>query len=306
MNRFFALLLISSCFYTCGSEDDNPNPRIVVDPPVVQGLVFISSVNSPATVYTSLINSLNSSPNTTILADVDHSSLADDVGVELRLTRSVYYDDPAASTPILSENSMAALDLPQQIVIWRAVTGETYLAYSSSNYFRDRHGTSGDRLTDYGIQQEDFTTTAAVDDAPFTTPSTASRDQGISSTVSSRDFDATYMALVAAINNTIDQDIYAEIDFQARANTISENLLPTKLIIFGNANWDSPLIRSGQSACLDLPQKMLVWEAADGTVTISYNNMNYLATRHGISTAQEEVSLVDGLLNSLAAEAAGL
>lgn len=306
MIRFFALVLISSSFFSCGSDDDSPPPAIMTSPPQSAGLTYLSTVNSPAAAYTSLINLIAGFPGLELLADVEHSAQADAIDIELRLTRSLYFDAPAISIPILADNQLAALDLPQQMVVYRAITGETYLAFTAAGYFQDRYGTPSNTLRDYELIMEDLMNLAANDDAPFENPSTGAGLPGIISQSSNQDFATTYSSLVQAITNTLDQEIYAEIDFEQRAFANSLELRPTRLLIFGNPNWDIPLLRASQIACIDIPHKMLVWEAADGSIQIAYNDMDYLAARHGISLSQEEVGLLNNLLASVALEAAGM
>jgi uncharacterized protein (DUF302 family) len=38
------------------------------------------------------------------------------------------------------------------------------------------------------------------------------------------------------------------------------------------------------TVALDLPLKILVWEAADGAAWVGYNTPEYLAERHGVPT----------------------
>jgi len=42
------------------------------------------------------------------------------------------------------------------------------------------------------------------------------------------------------------------------------------------------LMQCQQTAAIDLPQKALVWEDAQGDVWLSYNDPSYIALRHGI------------------------
>ena len=56
---------------------------------------------------------------------------------------------------------------------------------------------------------------------------------------------------------------------------------PTKLLIFGNPAAGTPLMIASPSIAIDLPLKILVWEDADHTVRISYNDPAWLQARHG-------------------------
>ena len=67
-----------------------------------------------------------------------------------------------------------------------------------------------------------------------------------------------------------------------------------------------PLMQAEQSIGIDLPQKMLVFENADGVVTIAWNDPLYVAARHGISGQDERLTAIAALLSDLASNAAGI
>ncbi len=57
---------------------------------------------------------------------------------------------------------------------------------------------------------------------------------------------------------------------------------------------------------MDLPQKMLVWQEANGTVKISYNDPDYLANRHGIAGNTDTLDKIKAALQGLATGAAAI
>lgn len=65
-----------------------------------------------------------------------------------------------------------------------------------------------------------------------------------------------------------------------RASPVSKRLLQ-----FGNPRVGSPLIMAAPPVALDLPLKVLIWEAHDGTVRVGYTAPVYLAERHGVPCA---------------------
>ena len=94
------------------------------------------------------------------------------------------------------------------------------------------------------------------------------------------------------------------INHGANAENVGQDLRPTQLIIFGNPRLGTQLMQSSQSIAIDLPQKFLVWEDADGQVQITYNDPQYLAQRHGITDKDELLTTISNALQGLA-EAAG-
>jgi uncharacterized protein (DUF302 family) len=76
--------------------------------------------------------------------------------------------------------------------------------------------------------------------------------------------------------------IFAHLDFTADAARAGLTMRPEQLIIFGNPKAGTPLMQAEPTAGLDLPLKALIWEDADGRVTIAYNDPQYLIRRHGL------------------------
>lgn len=76
--------------------------------------------------------------------------------------------------------------------------------------------------------------------------------------------------------------IFARIDQQAEAKKVGLSLRPTQLLLFGNPQAGTPLMVTEPTIGLDLPLKVLAWEAADGKVWLSYNDANYLKQRFAL------------------------
>jgi len=55
---------------------------------------------------------------------------------------------------------------------------------------------------------------------------------------------------------------------------------PTELLIFGSPKGGTPMMQSAQTAGIDLPLKVLVWQEANGTTWLSYNDPAWIADRH--------------------------
>jgi len=74
--------------------------------------------------------------------------------------------------------------------------------------------------------------------------------------------------------------VFAHIDHAAGAAGAGLSLRPTDLLVFGNARGGTPLMQANQTIGIDLPLKVLVWQAASGATWLSYNDPNWLAKRH--------------------------
>lgn len=93
--------------------------------------------------------------------------------------------------------------------------------------------------------------------------------------------------------------IFARVDHQKNAARVDLALRPTEVIMFGNPKAGTPLMQCAQTVAIDLPQKILISEDANNKVWLSYNNPEYLKTRHhiqGCDTAIDNISkALDGV-----------
>jgi uncharacterized protein (DUF302 family) len=97
--------------------------------------------------------------------------------------------------------------------------------------------------------------------------------------------------------------IFAQIDHAAGAAEVGSTLRPTTLIIFGNARGGTPLMQSAQTAGIDLPLKLLVWEDAAGKTWVSYDEPGWVAQRHGATGVDEVVAKLSGALKAISSKA---
>jgi len=77
-------------------------------------------------------------------------------------------------------------------------------------------------------------------------------------------------------------NVFARIDHAAGATKIGKTLRPTEVLIFGNPQGGTPFMECAQTVGIDLPLKVLVWEDASAQIWLGYNDLAYLAKRHGV------------------------
>ena len=131
-------------------------------------------------------------------------------------------------------------------------------------------------------------------------PSEVVADFNVTTILSDKTFDATYNDIRSVIDGNANLTIVAELDHQANAANVELELLPTKVIIFGNPNLGTPLMQNSQTTALDLPQKILVYENAEGEVKIAFNNPELLVSRHGITNSDATLEIILAALQGLA------
>jgi uncharacterized protein (DUF302 family) len=95
--------------------------------------------------------------------------------------------------------------------------------------------------------------------------------------------------------------VFALIDHGGEAVKAGFDMRPCKLLIFGNPKAGTPLMLASPTAGLDLPLKILVWEKADGTAWLSYNDPAYLQQRYALG---DELIVNISVVEKLAAAAA--
>lgn len=98
--------------------------------------------------------------------------------------------------------------------------------------------------------------------------------------------------------------VFARVDHAAGAASVGLPLRPTEVVIFGDPKGGTALMQDQQSAGIDLPLKVLIWEDADGKAWLTYNDPAWIAGRHGLGTASAAaVKAMAALLSALAQEA---
>ena len=97
--------------------------------------------------------------------------------------------------------------------------------------------------------------------------------------------------------------LFARIDHAANAAGVDLELKPTEVILFGNPNAGTVLMQCAPTVAIDLPQKVLVWEDADGSVKLAYSNPAFMKELHAIEGCDPVLQKITGLLAGLAAAA---
>jgi uncharacterized protein (DUF302 family) len=97
--------------------------------------------------------------------------------------------------------------------------------------------------------------------------------------------------------------VFARVDHAKGARDVGLELRPTELLIFGNARGGTPLMQAQQTIGIDLPLKALAWEDAGGKVWLAYNDPEWLAARHAVTSPTAKA--LAGALGAVAKAAAG-
>ena len=125
------------------------------------------------------------------------------------------------------------------------------------------------------------------------------KEQDIITKISSKNFEDSYATLIEIITNNPNLKIIAQLDHQANASSVGLTLHPTRLILFGNPKLGTPLMQKNQMIGLDLPQKILIWEDDHGMVKVSYNNPEFLKSRHNIGDQEDIFTTISNALGAI-------
>jgi len=127
-------------------------------------------------------------------------------------------------------------------------------------------------------------------------------DNGLISVKSAHDVKTTADRLEGLLKQK-GMKVFIRINHAQGAQKIGKELRPTELIIFGNPKVGTPLMQCAQSVAIDLPQKALIWQDAQGQVWLSYNDPNYLVERHQITGCGGVIKKVGKALGNFAKSA---
>lgn len=298
---------------TCGPATDSDGVTAPTDSPAAQtaptatghgalpaGLARASGGDSVEAVHASVVEALEANDAVEIVAQVDHAASAAGVGRELPPTRLVLFGNPTLGTPLMQASPRAGIDLPQRLLVWEDDAGDVHLAYNQPDHLASRHGLPElpelDRIAEALAGLARGATGAEPELADSGEPG---RDEGLVVRRSRRGFRSTVRMLRSAIESADALTLVAVLDHRANAASVGQELTPATLLVFGNPRIGTPLMQAGRTVGVDLPQRLLVHEDADGTVWIVHEDPAHLAARHDLEGVDEQLRTVTTALAGL-------
>lgn len=97
--------------------------------------------------------------------------------------------------------------------------------------------------------------------------------------------------------------VFARIDHAAGARSVGADLLPTELMIFGNPQLGTPLMKLNREVGFDLPLKALAWKDKDGKVWLAVTNPAELNQTYALAGANGVIEKMTGALKGLTSKA---
>jgi uncharacterized protein (DUF302 family) len=100
--------------------------------------------------------------------------------------------------------------------------------------------------------------------------------------------------------------VFARVDHAAGAASVGLPLRPTEVVLFGNPKGGTVLMQDQQTAGIDLPLKVLIWEDAAGKAWLAYNDPYWIKQRHGLgTTSATAVEALAEVLDAIARDVTG-
>jgi uncharacterized protein (DUF302 family) len=94
---------------------------------------------------------------------------------------------------------------------------------------------------------------------------------------------------------------FGVIDQADLGNAAGNQVLPSRLVMFGNPALGTTFITANQKAGLDWPVRVLVYQDSDGRVHASYTDLDWIAKRHGIQNRDQEFKMATEVIRSVTA-----
>jgi uncharacterized protein (DUF302 family) len=79
----------------------------------------------------------------TLFTRIDHQKNAAGVDLKIRETEVIIFGNPKVGTPLIQCNQLAAIDLPQKMLVWTDEDNKVWLSYNDPEYLKERHDLKG-------------------------------------------------------------------------------------------------------------------------------------------------------------------
>lgn len=95
--------------------------------------------------------------------------------------------------------------------------------------------------------------------------------------------------------------VFAQIDHAAAAREVGMELAEEVVVVFGNPRGGTPLMQADPRVGIELPLRMLVWNAGEQTM-VGYHDPRDLAQDYDVEAQASALEAMSSLLDELAQE----
>ena len=185
-------------------------------------------------------------------------------------------------------NPLVGVDLPLRVLAYEEIgDGSAKVIFNSFDYLVSRYQLQSSETMDLRAAYDSALQSALAgipESARAVFENDATDPDGLTTITSPYDFDETLKRVNAAIDSQGDTMHFGVVDYQASAKAQGIDSPPATLILFGGPAPGGKAMAKAPTLGLDaFCQKFLVWQDAEGTTHLSYNNLLALAERQQVS-----------------------
>lgn len=146
-------------------------------------------------------------------------------------------------------------------------------------------------------------TAGTASHAATTAPQSTAEAQGVQTVRSAYGIDETVARLKADIAAKGIR-FFTDIDQAELGAGANIAIRPSRLILFGNPPLGVQFLSANRFAGLDWPVRMLVFQEADGSVTVAWTDFAYIATRYALKDREAQLKMASEVAASIASSVA--
>lgn len=218
------------------------------------------------------------------LLTIDHARLAAETGAHMPPARVSLIQAVDVELALVARDPRTALDLPLRVLAFETPEGTAAVTFNDADYLTGRYGLDADLAALDGYRSalqallQGFPESAVQ---PFA--SNRLKSSGVIEIVSDFDFDETIERLRDSVMSQGDTVWFGDVDYRALAEERGRSLPPATLLLFGAPEPGGKAMANAPTLGLDgFCQKLVVWQAANGSVRVAYNDLLVLAERQGV------------------------
>lgn len=273
MKACFYYILLVLLVTGCNKEEEEN----LVEP---AGTKYAVSDRDIGEVHEALMQFFNENEGMQVMNEVNFQNSSGNADLDIDPVRTIFFGNPEMGTPLIQQDPLVALDLPQHLVLFE-FKEKVFAMYNSTQYLQSRYELQeAPGLDKISGALESLVNSATASPIREAEEQEVERHKGIVTVVGERNFEQTQMNLKRALRQNENWRVISEIDHARNAYNAGMQLRPTLLFIISNPYLESSMLKENPTAGLDYPHKILIWEDTDSIVRISYNDPNYLQQRH--------------------------
>ncbi len=259
---FFAVFTVSCDF----------EPR---EAPRIAGMEYSRSTEDPRSTLDQLQKAVEANPKLKVIKRIDHPEL--DLGL-------IFFGNPKIGSPLMMDNQMIGIDLPQRMLAYPDGGSGSYLVYNSGGFQGTSFGLRGhqtfEKIEDALVKLN----AAATGTEPERIRSMHFSDhKGVRKWDSKADFRSTYEMILEGASEQ-GYNVLLELDHGENARKNGIELRNTRLILIEDPELNPLLAKTDKTLFLDVwPMKFLAWEDEKGRSHVAFHRLEFHFERRKIN-----------------------